>query len=61
MSTVPQRVCTSPAAKASRAATGSSISTISTRKPYFLKKMLSSLGLVPWLAAMTGSQPDQTL
>ena len=61
MSTVPQSVWTSPAANASRAATGSSISTISTRKPYFFAKTLSGFGLVPRLAAITGSQPAQTL
>ena len=61
MSTVPQSVWTSPAANASRAATGSSINTISRRKPYFLANTLSGLGFVPRLAAMTGSQPPQTL
>src|SRR5206468_306737 len=61
MSTVPQRVWTSPAANASRATTGSSMSTISTRKPYFLANTLSAFGFVPRLAAMTGSHPAHTL
>src|SRR4030095_15205630 len=61
MSTVPHNVWTLPAAKASRATTGSSISTISTLKPYFFEKTLSAFGFVPRFAAMTGSHPDQTL
>ena len=61
MSRVPHRMWLSPAAKASRATTGSSISLRLTLKPYFLKKTLSSLGAKPWLAATIGSQPIHTL
>ena len=61
MSSVPQRMWLSPAAKASRATTGSSMSLRLTLKPYSLKKMLSVLGAKPWLAATIGSHPIQTL
>jgi len=61
MSRVPQRMWLSPAAKASRATTGSSISRRLTLKPCFFAKTLSSLGAKPWLAATMGSQPIHTL
>jgi len=61
MSSVPQRMWLSPAAKASRAVTGSSISFRFTLKPYSLKKIDSVFGAKPWLAATIGSQPIQTL
>jgi hypothetical protein len=44
-----------------RAWIGSSMMGSSTRKPYFLKKTLSSLGFVPPFAMMMGAQPIHTL
>ena len=61
MSSVPHSTWLSPAAKASRATTGSSISLRFTLKPYFLAKIESGFGEKPPLAATIGSQPIQTL
>ena len=61
MSSVPHSTWLSPAAKASRATTGSSISLRLTLKPYFFVKIESAFGEKPPLAATIGSQPIQTL
>ena len=61
MSRVPHSTWLSPAAKASRATTGSSMSLRLTLKPYFLAKIESAFGANPPFAATMGSQPIQTL
>ena len=61
MSRVPQSTWLSPAAKASRATTGSSMSLRLTLKPYFFAKIESAFGAKPSFAATMGSHPIQTL